>query len=122
MADNENPKPISALARALAGEPLWSWTRNYNPNLYEHMHALGVIAANYNRLEAQLRFLLNSFMSIPMISAQAGDYLFERLSNAERMDFLKRLYNQQVGGTNLAERLDWFIKGYGICVENRNIL
>jgi hypothetical protein len=86
------------------------------------MHALGVIAANYNRLESELRLLLDVFMGEQMTAAEAGAYLFERLGNAARMDLLKRLYLAQVGGTDLADRLDWFVSGYGKCAENRNIL
>ncbi|MEH2485631.1 hypothetical protein V1280_001570 [Bradyrhizobium sp. AZCC 2230] len=94
----------------------------YNPGLADHMHALGVTAANYNRLESELRLLLDVFMGDQMTGAEAGSYLFERLSNAERMDLLKHLYISQVGGTDLSDRLDWFVSGYGICAENRNIL
>ncbi|HZR74047.1 hypothetical protein [Bradyrhizobium sp.] len=125
MTDKEPSALAKALARALAvnddGDN-WSWDRRYNPGVLMHMHALGVVAANYNSLEAELRFLLNSFMGKQMTSSNAGNYLFERLSNAERMDLLKRLYREQVGGTDLADRLDWFVKGFGICAENRNIL
>ncbi len=31
----------------------WCWDWKYNANLFNHMHALGVIAATYNDLEAQ---------------------------------------------------------------------
>jgi hypothetical protein len=124
MTEDKPSALAKVLAEALAteDEQNWSWTRNYNPGLLEHMHALGVIAANYNRLESELRLLLNLFIGDAMYKAHAGNYIFERLSNAQRLDLLKQLYNSAVGGFELAARLDWFVSGYGVCAENRNIL
>jgi hypothetical protein len=61
-------------------------------------------------------------MGSQMTAAEAGAYLFERLSNAERINLLKQLYTTEVGGTILADRLDWFVSGYGKWAESRNIL
>ena len=121
---DDTPGKVNALARALGlteGEP-WSWTKRYNPGLFDHMHALGVIAANYNRLETVCACYLTFFMGSQMTAAEAGAYLFERLSNAEGINLLKQLYTTEVGGTILADRLDWFVSGYGKCAESRNIL
>jgi hypothetical protein len=105
MTDDLPTSVNDPLARALGlteGEP-WSWTRHYNPGLFKHMHALGVVAANYNRLESELRLLLDVFMGDQMTTAEASSYLFERLSNAERMELLKHLYTAEVGGTEIAD-------------------
>jgi hypothetical protein len=110
----------NALATALLEEEAWSWTRKYNFDLYQHMHALGVIAANYNRLESGLALLLYMFVGEAM--SKAGAYLFPRLSNAERLDLLRQLYTEQITDPDFLDRLEWFVTGYGQCTENRNIL
>jgi hypothetical protein len=119
MADSEDKQP-NQLASLLRGEKPWSGAWKYNPGLYQHMHALGVIAANYNHLESLLGLLIAVFMGD--VGETVGPFLFQKLSNSTRLDLLKQLYAAQITDTNFLDRLDWFVAGYGKCAENRNIL
>jgi hypothetical protein len=120
MTDNEKPL-ADVLAQSYDEE--WSWTRNCNPGLFQHMHALGVIAANYNRLEDDLRLLICIFLGGGHRKLLKADvYLLEQLNNAERAGLLEQFYKAKLNGTELADRLDWFVFGYRTCAENRNML
>jgi hypothetical protein len=122
MTDNEKP-----LADTLAqfSDEEWSWTRRYNPALFQHVHALGVIAANFNQLETDLQLLIYIFLSMHNLSGgvlKAHRYLLQQLNNAERIGLLEQFYKEKVSGTELADLLDWFVLGYRTCAENRNML
>jgi hypothetical protein len=117
-----NEKPIADELAQSCDED-WSWTRNYNPALFQHMHALGVIAANYNRLEDELRFLIYLFLDGGHRRLLRADvYIFEHLNNADRIGLLEQFYKEKLSGTELADYLDWFVLGYRTCAENRNML
>ena len=74
-------------AALLLDEKPWSWNWKFNPNLKEHMHALGVIAANYNELEGHFYRLfyltLNKF--------EVGKIIFSKFNNAERIETALKL-------------------------------
>jgi hypothetical protein len=83
----------------------------------------GVIAANYNRLEDDLRLLICIFLGGGHRKLLKADvYLLEQLNNAERAGLLEQFYKAKLNGTELADRLDWFVFGYRTCAENRNML
>src|SRR5436309_2741829 len=113
---DESPKLSNLYAALLLGEKPWSWDWRYNPKLKEHMHALGVIAANYNELEGHFYrlfyLILNKF--------EAGSIIFSKLSNAERIEVALKLAEREQD--NFSDLFRYFISGFGIASENRNIL
>jgi hypothetical protein len=122
MEEKQPSELAKVLASALAadtGEPRWSGN-NYHPAHYQHMHALGVVAANYNGLEKTLKILF--FVLAGEAMSGSSNFLFQKLSNNERLDLISRLYASQVKEAECIDRLDWFISGCGKCAENRNIL
>jgi hypothetical protein len=112
--------PPHPTVNALLGDEAWSGTRNYSTSLYEHIYALGVVAANYNKLESGLALLIAVLMG--GAKYPASSFLFQKLSNNERLDFLKRLYTAEIKDPDLLDRLDWLVVGYAKCADNRNIL
>jgi hypothetical protein len=117
---DESPKLTNTnrglYAALLLDEKPWSWNWKFNPNLKEHMHALGVIAANYNELEGHFYLLfyltLNKF--------EVGKIIFSKLNNAERIETALKLAETEPA--NFRDLFRYFISGYGIASENRNIL
>ncbi|MFK4505434.1 hypothetical protein LPJ38_34760 [Bradyrhizobium daqingense] len=104
------------LAKLFKNVAPWCWDWKYNPRLFHHMHAMGVIAANYNELEGQFYrlFFLN------MHKFEVGKLVFSKLNNAERMEVaLKAAETEPLA---FGELFEHFISGYGIATENRNIL
>jgi hypothetical protein len=110
---------ISRLARLLAGEPSWSWNYRYHPALRDHMHALGVVAANYNHLESSLFLLFYEYSHQPYTVSQ---YNFLHLNNNKnRLDILNRCIQHRVKNDSTELALH-FVEGFGICAEKRNFL
>lgn len=107
----------SELAKRFAlNEPRWSWNWSFNPNLKDHIHALGVIAANYNEMEGSFYKLF----SLTLGKFAAGKVIFAKLNNAERIETALRVAEQET--SPFREHYEHFISGYGIGAENRNIL
>jgi hypothetical protein len=116
LAMTDADSSLSPLVRALIGDKPWSWTWKYNPNLLNHMHAFGVIAANYNDLEGQFYRLF----FLTMGKMEAGKIVFAKLNNSERAEVaLKAAETEPAAFRALFE---YFISGYGTATENRNIL
>src|SRR5258708_23951798 len=116
---DESPIPNYAkglYAALLLDERPWSWHWRYNPNLKEHMHALGVIAANYNELEGHFYRLFY----LTMNQAEVGKIIFAKLNNAERMEIALKIAEGET--SQFRDLYEHFISGYGIATENRNIL
>jgi hypothetical protein len=119
---SDDPEPIKTnyhggLLAAVGGyEKLWSWDWTYNPNLKDHMHALGVIAANYNELEGNFYRLF--FLTLGKI--QVGKMVFSKLNNAERIEIALKMAEYEK--PEFRDRYEHFISGYGTSTENRNIL
>ena len=81
------------------------------------MHALGVIAANYNELEGHFYQLFYATMG----KMDVGKLVFSKLNNAERMEIALKLSETDPSPT-FRELFEYFISGYGVATENRNIL
>jgi hypothetical protein len=113
---DENPKFRNLYAALLLDEKPWSWDWKYNPSLKEHMHALGVIAANYNELEGHFYRLFYVILN----KSEAGSLIFSKLNNGERMEVALKLAEREPAG--FRDLFRHFISGYGIASENRNIL
>src|SRR5690242_5147756 len=92
MADESKPRnPANILAQLMAGSKPWSWTWRYHSSLYDHMHALGVVAANYNHLEFVFLLLFNHHMR----SHAAATVIFANLNNRYRKDVMQALLDDQ---------------------------
>lgn len=119
---SDDPEPTktnyhSGLLALIAGnEKPWSWDWTYNPNLKDHMHALGVIAANYNNLEGVFYRLF--FLTLGKI--QVGKLVFSKLNNAERIEIALKMAEYEK--PKFRDRYEHFISGYGASTENRNNL
>lgn len=115
---DDAPKPVyrGLLAALLMDEKPWSWNWKYNPNLKEHMHALGVIAANYNDLEGHFYRLF--YITQPQF--EVGKLVFSKLNNANRMEVARKVAETQP--QEFRERYEHFLSGYGTATDNRNIL
>ncbi len=115
MTDNPSA-PNGLLAALLMGEKPWSWNWRYNPNLFNHMHALGVIAANYNALEGEfyrLFFVTSDKMEV-------GKLVFAKLNNAERIQIARAIAETEP--PPFQELFLYFLDCFGTITENRNIL
>jgi hypothetical protein len=118
----DNPKQVETnyyggLLAAIGGnEKSWSWDWTYNPNLKDHMHALGVIAANSNELEGI--FYRIFFLTLGKIAV--GKIVFSKLNNAERIETALKMAEYETA--EFRDRYEHFISGYRISTENRNNL
>jgi hypothetical protein len=115
-APNE-PAEVSSLTRALVGYP--EWHTRYHPGYEKHLHALGVIAANYNHLEFALFALFYLFLDLGPATAQ---HLFAYLTNDKRIDILSKAVEAREKDLEVTDRILHFIQGFKICTENRNLL
>src|SRR5215207_6437733 len=97
-------------------EPIWP---DYLSGPAEHYHALGVIAAMFNVLE--YRFL-GLFLLYQGYSDDTA-WLFRRLKdNRLRMDILTRAVEARAETPEIKDAVLWFMEGFGICGDNRNVL
>jgi len=107
---------LSGLASLFQPPKTWSWDWKYNPSLRDHMHALGVIAANYNELEGE-------FYNLFWVTSERFDVaklVFSKLNNAERMEVALKTCEREP--KQMQEHYRSFISAFGICNENRNLL
>jgi hypothetical protein len=115
---DDTPKPVNRglLAALLSDEKPWSWHWKYNFNFKDHMHALGVIAANYNDLEGHFYRLF--CLTLPNFNV--ANMIFARMHNGERMAIALEVSKKEKPEFRL--RYEAFIAAYGTATENRNIL
>lgn len=84
------------------------------------MHALGVVAANYNSMEFTLQLLFYFYIGL---KSDVPVWLFNHLhNNKNRLDILSRLLSSHEQNPQVADLLAFFVTGYDICAENRNLL
>jgi hypothetical protein len=121
---DEKPK-YSVLAQTLAKafgieDNTWSWHARFHPSLHDHMHALGVAAANYNHLEFTMQAL---FWHLSGLEVTVAMHLFSDLNvNKRRLDTLKRFVEAKEKDPVVKDLLEHFIIGFDINAENRNFL
>src|SRR5215216_95709 len=112
--------PLGMIIAALKGEESWAWDRRYHPSLYQHMHALGVVAAHYNHLEMVFQLL---FWRYSGIASQPAARLFLRLNNnRNRLDTLQEWIEEKEFNAELKARGLHFVNAFEVCAENRNFL
>jgi hypothetical protein len=108
-------EPSTGLWDAIMGGA-GDWYFRHYPNHRDHMQALGVIAAKYNDLEgAFYRLFL-----VTMHNMNVGKLVFAKLNNAERVTVAKKAAETEPLEFRLL--LEYFLSGFGILAENRNIL
>jgi hypothetical protein len=96
-----------------------SWSGEFYPNsLKEHIHALGVVAANYNSLESTFYSIFCEYFGISDGSAA----LFAQFKNNFRIDTLKVIVSKYETDPKVADAVFHFLKCFTICADNRNIL
>lgn len=84
------------------------------------MHALGVVAANYNHLEFVLQLMLWQFSGL---ESEVSAKLFSTLNNnRNRLDTLALLINSREKEERVKDLALHFLRGFDICAENRNFL
>jgi hypothetical protein len=109
--------PLSDLGFRFPVEPRWCWNWRYHPSLYDHMHALGVVATNYNHLEFIFFLLFRQYMT----GGSAPILTFSHLNNFNRADVFRAVDDQESDSVT-RDRLDHFVSGFKICTDNRNFL
>jgi hypothetical protein len=121
MSDTPNtPYFKSALVDALLGHERWSWNQKYHPGLKDHMHALGVISANFNDLEVSLFFLFYYYLNDPQ--SKAPGLIFGGLDNKKRINIIKSFAEGYESPGEIRDLVFRFVDGFDICSENRHSL
>jgi hypothetical protein len=85
----------------------------------DYLHALGVVASVFNHLEFRFRSLFNLYVSLPTRMAFG---LFAKINNQMRSDLASQALDYSEHPQPIKDHVRHFLTGYGICVENRNIL
>jgi hypothetical protein len=91
----------------------------YDPSPPKHVHALGVVTAQYNMLEFSLLCLLFDYGRLGNGTTQ---HLFANISNNLRLEFFKNCVNDLEQDPQIKEQAMHFADGYDLCTENRNTL
>ncbi len=105
---------VSALASRSRKWP--KYARGRHPDF---IHALGVLADNFNALESALRHLFQRYVTLPR---SATEYVFMKLNNAERLEVLTACCEASKHSKRVKSGLRYFVKGFERCAQNRNIL
>ena len=82
------------------------------------MHALGVVAANYNQLELTLYTIFAHYTGRTIQAAA----LFSQMKNNFRIDTLKCLVQANEPDDTIGKHIFYFADGFNICADNRNFL
>jgi hypothetical protein len=97
-------------------ESHYQWPR-YPTGPDRHMHALGVIAINYNIFEFGLAFLLQHYAT-PAVS----DFFFDRINNEERVAAIAHFARLKERDPAVLALINHLLAYFGTCAQNRNIL
>jgi hypothetical protein len=85
--------------------------------LREHVYGLGLISLRYNMFESALKFILSNYVEPAVV-----DLLFEKSSNEQRTAAIQYLASLKEKNPQVKDHIDYLLKFFSICVENRNIL
>jgi hypothetical protein len=97
----------------------WEWSGDYyGPGLSDHLHALGVVAANYNSLEG----ILYSLFSFYFRDQERAGTLFSQLKDNFRLDTLRAVAERYESEADTLNAIRHFAKRFKICADNRNLL
>jgi hypothetical protein len=96
---------------------------HYNPGPVKHMHALGVISVQYNKLEELLFGLFRHHLEVAGIHFSVCEKLYGQLeNNKRRLETIKLIFSFYDKEDAVKEHIDYFTKYFNICYENRNVL
>jgi len=90
---------------------------NYSTGPTKHLHALGVISLNFNMYEVALQVFLEFYTDKP-----TAEFLFDNSSNERRMETIRYFAVRNEKDPIILELIQYSLKHYGRCFENRNIL
>jgi hypothetical protein len=85
----------------------------------DYIFALGVLSANFNELEGVLQLLFSINVRIPF---EAMIFMFARSDNAQRIKILQGCLTELPYIKRDKDAIEYFLRGYARCAENRNIL
>jgi hypothetical protein len=94
----------------------WPPYRVGNP---DYIHALGVIASSFNRLEFRLRALFRIYMRS---SPKVAYILFAKLTNQNRLELMYEALDDSDHPESIKEDVRYYLGGFKTCADNRNIL
>jgi len=84
----------------------------------ETVHAVGVIALHYGRLEVALRSLFAVVAEIPL--EPTARILFPKITNIVRLRIMEEMLEERKLPSEIDERVKRFMKAFATCAENRN--
>ena len=97
---------------------LHTWSGDYYSSISDHIHALGVIAANFNTLELAFYVLFAEYLG----NTENSQALFAGSRNNFRIDVLTTILERYERNAEVREAMTHFIQCSEICAENRNTL
>jgi hypothetical protein len=92
---------------------------SYNSGSSKHVHALGVVSVNYNRLEW---ILLTFHVHFLGADHSVTNLIFQKTPTNVRLQVLDQLAARTVTDPEIRDHIKHFIKGYGLCANNRHVL
>jgi hypothetical protein len=92
---------------------------DYRVGNRDYIHALGVIASVFNLLEFRFRSLFPIYTRIPSPPAYV---LFGKINNEMRMELIRGSLEFSSHPEAIKDDVRYFLDGFKICAENRNIL
>jgi hypothetical protein len=90
----------------------------YGKNRTDQMHALGVVAANFNGLEFSFLCIFSHYFDF---SDRSG-VLFQNFKNNFRVDTLRAIIESYEKQPLASMHVEHFLLGFEICADNRNLL
>ena len=98
-------------------EPSWDQHFSYIAS-DDHAHALGRFALAFNLLEMMLSLFFRHYLAE---SEKLSNHLFGSLNNRQRVDIIKICANE-TGKRSEIELVEYALKCFDLCSENRNLL
>jgi hypothetical protein len=98
-------------------DPAKEWP-SYHIGTRDHLHALGVLVANWNNIETAYQAFIQLIFPQHM---QGGIRVFQLMNNDQRIKLIKEELMPSLGLLE-ADGLDHFLKMAHICYANRNAL
>ena len=118
LINYKSRRATNLLEQSLASRRSAEWPR-YEAGRTDYIFALGVLAANFNRLEGFLRLHFSLHIRVP---ADAVDHLFAKLDNTDRLKQISLNLTEMPYTSRQKSAVEYFMRGYTICAQNRNIL
>jgi hypothetical protein len=104
---------------AMSTGPEWPNPTFFHIGQKDHLHALGVIIAAFNRLEFVLLLLFKRYLRLEEIPAQK---LFLQLRNHTRIELIQEAINRAEGDSAAKEAALHFLDAFETLCEIRNFL